>query len=136
MRGISILCFLLAVPALAALGHDIYIVYQDQDFTKAMMFSDVGFLWTEYGPESYKWAQSNLSKETWDGILTPLLEQTTVLVAAAPALLVYGILLFLKIFNMPPFSDGTKTFGGSRKRGSFSFSGGDKSQGKFKYKRK
>ena len=35
MRGIPILCFLLALPVLAALGHDIYITYQDQDFYMA-----------------------------------------------------------------------------------------------------
>lgn len=136
MRGLSVLCFLLALPALAALGHDIYITYQDQDFTKTMMFSDVGFLWTRYGPESYKWAQDNLGKETWDGFLTPLLEQTTVIVAVIPALLVYTLLLLLKLLNFPPFSDGTKTFGHFRKKGNFSFSGTDKSQGKFRYKRK
>ena len=66
----------------------------------------------------------------------PVSEQTTVIVAAIPAVLIYTILLFLKLFNLPPFYDGTKTFGGSRKKGAFSFSGADKSQGKFKYKRK
>ncbi len=136
MRGLTILCFLLALPALAALGHDIYITYQDQDYTRAMMFSDVGFLWVEYWPEGYKWAQDNIDQEYWDGFLTPLLEQTTVIVAAAPAVLVYILLLFLKLFNLPPFSDGTKTFGKYGKKGAFSFSGGDKSKGKFRYKRK
>jgi hypothetical protein len=135
MRGIPILCFLLALPVLAALGHDIYITYQDQDFTRAMMFSDVGYLWTHYEPGSYKWAQDNIDKATWDSFLTPLLEQSTVIIAAIPAVIVYSLLLILKLLNLPPFSDGVRV-GKGHKKGNFAYSNTDKSKGRFKYNRK
>ena len=135
MRGIPILCFLLALPVLAALGHDIYITYQDQDFSKPMMFSDVGYLWVHYEPDSYKWAQENVSQGTWDSFLTPFLEQTTVVMAAVPAAIVYSLLLILKLCNLPPFSDGVRV-GRGHKKGKFAYGNTDKSKGRFKYNRK
>ncbi len=135
MRGIQILCVLLILPVLAALGHDLYITYQEQDFTKPMMFSDVGYLWTHYSPDSYKWVQDNIGKEKWVSIVTPLLEQTSVVVSAIPAAVVYSLLLILKLLNMPPFGDGVRVKKG-HKKGDFAYSNTDKSKGRFKYNRK
>lgn len=135
MRGLSILCFLLILPILGALGHDIYVTYQDQDFSKTMMFSDVGYLWTNYEPDTYKWAQKNVDQGTWDHVLTPILEQTSVVVAAVPALVTFSILILLRIFNLPPFRSDVSVKPGHRK-GRFGFGSGDKGTGKMKYKRK
>lgn len=137
MRGIALLCFLLAVPFLAALGHDIYITYQNQDFTQPLKFSALGYLWVHYGPESYKWAEANIDKGTWTHIQTWLLEQRTVVVTAVPALAVYALLLVLKLLHLPPFSDGARFFSGKKSKDSdFTFSGAADKKTKLKYKRK
>lgn len=135
MRGLSILCFLLVLPIFAALGHDIYVTYQDQDFSKTMMFSDVGYLWTNYEPDTYQWAQKNVDQDIWDKYLTPLLEQTSVLVASVPAVVGFSILLILRLFNLPPFASDVTVKKGHQK-GRFSFGSGERGKGKMKYRRK
>lgn len=137
MRGVTLLCLLLAVPFLAALGHDIYVTYEEQDFTQPLKLSALGYLWVHYGPESYKWAESNIDTGTWEIIQTWLLEQKTVLVAAVPALVIYALLLILKLFNLPPFSDGASALSGKKPKGNdFTFASGQKQKKFFKYKRK
>lgn len=134
MRGYSFLFFILAIPVIAALGHDIYITYHDQNFNKTMMFSDVGYLWTHYSPETYDWAKKNLSQKTWSNFLTPFLEQMTLLIAAIPLITFGSVLGFLKLCGLPPFRDAKVMRG--HKKGQFGFGSGDKKQGRFKYKRK
>lgn len=136
MRGLSVVCFLVALPFLAVLGHDVYVTYQDQDLTREMMFSNLGYLWTSYGPESYKWAQDNIDKATWDSILVPVLKVRSVLATGVPAALFYALLGILKLLNLPPFSDGTRRFGHGPKKAGFSFKSTDPEKGRFKYKRK
>lgn len=135
MRGLSILCFLLVLPIFAVLGHDIYVTYKDQDYSKTMMFSDVGYLWTRYEPDTYKWAQNNVDQATWDNILTPVLEQTSVIIAAIPAIVVFSILIVLRLLNLPPFTSDVSVTKGHRK-GRFSFGSGESGKGRMKYKRK
>ncbi len=140
MRGYSVLLFLLALPILGALGHDIYITYHAKDFDavlaggiKPMKFSDVGYLFTHYIPDFYTWIKDNVSPETWTGIITPVFEQSSSLVAAVPFLFASLVLLILKLCNLPPFSDGvSRRF----KKGGYGFGSGDKKQGRFKYNRK
>ncbi len=134
MRGYTLLLSFLILPVLGALGHDIYITYKDQNFDKPMMFSDVGYLWTHYSPETYDLAHQSLAHDTWLNIITPLLEQMTVVVSAVPFVLSAIILLILKLLRLPPFSDGARV--GSFKKKGFGFGSGDKKQGKFKYNRK
>lgn len=47
----KILFFLLLLPALAALGHDVYMFTQNQD--KGFRLSDLGWLWDKYHKESH-----------------------------------------------------------------------------------
>ena len=140
MRGYSVLLFLLALPILGALGHDIYITYYAKDFdeviaggVKPMKFSDVGYLFTHYAPDFYNWIKDNVSPKTWKDIITPILEQSSSLIAAVPFLVTSVILLILKLLNLPPFGDGvSRRF----KKGGFGFGSGDRKQGRFKYNRK
>lgn len=134
MRGYTFLLLFLALPVLGALGHDVYITYQDQDFTKEMMFSDVGYLWTHYHPESYNWAHRNFSPENWQYLVAFVLEQKTILVAAVPLLLAAAILAVLRLLGLPPFRDAGSMVNFKKK--GFGFGSGDKKQGRFKYKRK
>lgn len=59
MRGITFILFLLLLPVMGALGHDAYLSYKDQDFSKPMMFSDFGYLWSNYEPETFRWMQKH-----------------------------------------------------------------------------
>lgn len=134
MRGIQFLCFVLAIPALAALGHDIYLTYQDQDFTRTMMFSNLSYLWTHYSPDTYIWTMKNADPELWKNIIVPVLRCYTIIAAAAPAICVYTLLILLKVFNLPPFRD--VSVRGGHKKGSFGFKSSDPVKSQFKYKRK
>ena len=129
MRTISLILFILALPILAVIGHDLYVTYQDQDFSKAMMLSDVGYLWRNYAPGAFEWAENNIDKSTWSGLIVPVLEQTAAVVAAIPFLLTLAIAMLLKAI------EGSGSFKGT-KRKSFSFGSGENKKGRFTYKRK
>lgn len=134
MRGISLLCFILVIPIFAVLGHDAYMSYHSEDFTKPMMLSNVGWLWSNYLPDSFQWVQDNVSKETWLYRIVPLIKIKSVIVAAIPALVTFTILILLRIFNLPPFRDEVR--GSKRNKTNFSFSDGQGKRGQIKYKRK
>jgi hypothetical protein len=134
MRGYTFLLSFLALPVLAALGHDIYITYQDQNFDKAMMFSNVGWLWTHYHVDTFGFARENMSPANWHTFNVYVLEQKTILVAAVPFIVTAVILAILRILNLPPFRDSGSLV--SFKKKGFGFGSGDKKQGRFKYNRK
>lgn len=68
--------FLLLLPAIAALGHDIYIFTQEQD--KGFRLSDIGALWDKYHKESHDQWKVQLQEmgETIDD-LSPFPDQQT-----------------------------------------------------------
>ena len=116
MRGVHLFMFLVALPAIAAFAHDIYLFYIEHgmtsitlDINKSIedkgalsMFAALGFIWTQYHPESYKWIIQNLDQETLNTINT-LLMQKAVFLGIAFAGFFYCILFILKIFNIWPF---------------------------------
>ncbi len=86
MRGLPLILLLL-IPALIALGHDIYLFYiheieplQVITFDNLLRllqekwkFAALGFIWTNYDVESYKMTVESVSQEDWaviDWILT------------------------------------------------------------------
>lgn len=107
--NVILILFLLLAPAFAALGHDVYRIYEyDQDKVLAGVleipwnkfeFSDLGWLWVHYHPESYDWAQASMNPAFWDHAILPLLEQPAVLAGLIPALLFVVWLLIVKIFR-------------------------------------
>lgn len=137
MRGIVVLCFLLVLPIFAVLGHDIYVTYQEQDFTQRMKFSNVRYLWSNYERDTYEWAEKNIEPETWSNLVAPVLDQKSVIVAGVPALVIFSLLLVLRLFQLPPFAPEVKVKKG-HKKGDFGFGSGDRGKGKTKisYKRK
>jgi len=137
MRGIVVLCFLLVLPIFAALGHDIYVTYQEQDFTQRMKFSNVRYLWSNYEHDTYEWAEKNIEPETWSNLVAPVLDQKSVIIAGVPALVIFSLLLILRLFQLPPFAPEVKVKKG-HKKGDFGFGSGDRGKGKTKmsYKRK
>lgn len=141
MRDHYLLAFLLALPALAALGHDIYMAYLNTSLPLEDRFylSDLGWLWKEYGLESYTWALDNTDEVLWNNVIDPLLQGSAFYVLGAPFAAFLGIVLLQKIFGLGPFEG--RGLGvmlqsaGRRKKDGFAFGqGGNK--GRAKYKRK
>lgn len=106
MFGVTVLCVLVALPPLAALGHDLYIAFFKDgvlDLNNPFQPSDIGWLWQTYDPASYDWAFQNIDPATWSGVVDPLLHMTAMVAAAVPAIFVYMVLIGLKIVGVGPF---------------------------------
>ena len=120
MRGVTAFMFIVLIPALAVLGHDLYLYSLDQ--SRGFMLSTPGYMWTNYHKQSYEWAVQNLDPAVW-AIVDSLLAQKGLwlgVVFAGVCWLGVGI---LKIAGAGPF----KTFDTGEARAS---------KGRFKYKRK
>lgn len=142
MRDLYLIAFILLIPALAVLGHDIYMAYNNTELevTERFWLSDLGWLWVNYSPDTYNWAVDNTDAAIWNSIVDPLLQESALYVSSAPFAAFLVIIIFLKIFGIGPFEgQGLMTFiqtaGIKKKKGDFSFSGGG-SKKKAKYKRK
>lgn len=135
MRGVHLFCFLLILPALAVLGHDIYLAFFSEDTPDGQPFqlSDLGWLWVQYGPETYDWAKMALDEETWTNIVEPLLTQTSIVAAIVPAAIIYALLVLCKIIGIWPFRGEGLNLLGKAGRDSGSVK---KAKGPMKYKRK
>ena len=111
MRATPLILILL-IPALIALGHDIYLFYTNflnpgmfsiDLLMKEFKFSALGFIWTTYDVESYKMAVQSMAPADW-----AKLDKFLTLKAFYVGLTFTGIfiLLFaiLKIFGKGPFA--------------------------------
>lgn len=140
MRGHPILLIFL-LPALIALGHDIYLFYINHlssgtlslDLIKEeFKFSALGFIWTTYSPESYKEALRAVQPETW-----ALIDYSLTFKAFFVGLGFAGILTFLfallALFGVGPLASEERIVHGSSKDSGFR---GSKKGGKMQYKRK
>ncbi len=141
MRGVGFLCFLLLIPAMAILGHDVYLAYTkiEQDASQPFHLSDVGWLWVTYSPASYDWLHDSVDPEIWTAVFSPLMRATALLVAVIPAVAVYVTSLILKLMDPGTISIATRIFtgkGAKLKKGGYAFKGLDKEKGRVKYKRK
>ncbi len=137
MRDFYLLAFILALPALAVLGHDIYIAYNNThlDVAERFFFSDLGWLWTEYSPATYDAAMESTDAEIWNNIIDPLLQKSAFYVAIAPFGAFLAIMLLLKIIGIGPFKESGLFRKRVGKKKGFSHSA-DKDKGRTKYKRK
>jgi hypothetical protein len=138
---------IVALPALAAIGHDVYLFYQaygfdtvQQDLNRAVeekgiwsLFASLGFIWTRYAPESYAWVVENNDEGTWS-LINAILAYKAALAGAVLAGFFYAMAGLVKITRA--------VVAGSGRSSSFAAGGrkadeilGRKSGG-FKYKRK
>lgn len=132
MRGVHFFIFLVALPALAALGHDAYLFYLNQD--KGFEMAALGFIWTKYHPDSYRWTVEATEPMGYWPYINLILAQKAALVGAAFAGFFYVILLILKILGLWPFNEPNLSgFSGNRRVDEVL---GGKKAGRFKYKRK
>lgn len=86
-EGFGLVLFLIGLPALIALGHDIYLFYlvneelaNDMDFAalsalytedrpgRGFNFASFGFLWTHYAPDHFREFQASLEQADWDAL--------------------------------------------------------------------
>ncbi len=139
MRDLYILAFILALPALAVLGHDVYIAYNNTNLEVADRFylSDLGWLWVNYSPDSYDWVVRSTDAVIWNSIVDPLLQKSALYVLGAPFAAFFIITVFMKIFGLGPFEGNGLSFSSLsvRKKGKFSFDdNNDKKRSKYKRK--
>ena len=80
---------LASIPMLAALGHDFYLLQLHPE--KGFEFSDLGFIWIKYHPESYKQAIEAVPTEYWE-IINTALTQEAFYIGTAISVLFYIII--------------------------------------------
>lgn len=139
MRDFVILAFILALPAFAVLGHDIYMAYNNTalDVGERFYLSDLGWLWVKYEPNSYNFVIESTDPEIWNNFIDPILRESALYVALVPLAILLGVVFVLKLFGLGVF-EGQGIFAPrikQKKGGDFSFSGrGGKKQAKYKRK--
>lgn len=90
------LIFLVSLPALAAIGHDIWLYYNDP--SRPFEFAALGFIWTKYHPESYRAVMEGTSPETW-GTINYLLTFPALYLGLVFALFFYAVIGLCVLFK-------------------------------------
>ncbi|MEM6781660.1 MAG: hypothetical protein AAF569_07330 [Pseudomonadota bacterium] len=137
--------FILLIPALSVLGHDLYMAYgadeekieklKDLEFDHGVFhLSDIGRLWIAYAPDSLNDVRRSVSLSTWQNFVAPLMEQTALLVALVPVILMYFLVAIFWLLRIGPYA-GVKNM--KTKAGNdFSVYDKHEKKGKVKYGRK
>lgn len=142
MRGFSVV-FLLLIPALVALGHDIYLFHVNyaaaQGFSVDLMlkefkFSAFGFIWTTYDEAGYKNFVSTVDAPTW-ATVDYLLTFKAFYTGLGFAGVFIVLFLALALFGIGPFAAEGGRARSSDKNANSSFRSGQGSK-KMTYKRK
>jgi len=141
MRGTFFLGFLLTLPPLAALGHDLYLAYwqkEEIDITEPFHLSDVGWLWEKYSSDTLRIAKAGFDPSTWQDFVLPVLKTDAVIAAGIPALIFFATIFTLKAMRSGAFALKMGTGGGGHrpKKSSDFGHGGDRKAAPVKYKRK
>lgn len=137
------LFFMLSLPAMAALGFDLYLIYgKEMDFSKPLELTSVGWLWVKYAQDNYNLMRQTIEPGTWNSLIGPVLTQKTVVVALLPVYIAIPVVLVMKIFGLGGFqghgliSAGVAAKGGKKKQG-FSYQTElDGPKKRMKYKRR
>ncbi|MCB1562501.1 MAG: hypothetical protein KDJ75_02910 [Alphaproteobacteria bacterium] len=146
MQGVRLFMFVVAIPALVALGHDIYLFvvnYGLDSLPDSLIanekgagthFASLGFIWTEYAPESYAFVVRSVAPESW-AIIDSLLTIKAFVAGLLFAGFFYFILGILRVLHLWPFAEsGGRVYSSGRATDSgFKKS---RSSGQLKYKRK
>ena len=143
MKDHGLLLFILALPALAVLGHDSYLAYTNTQYELAERFylSDLGWLWKTYHIESMEWARFAFEPEVWSQFIDPILEQKALLIMGFPFLVAVFSFITMKILGVGPYEgQGLKMMlartGKKKKSKDFSFTDVTGPKKRAKYKRK
>ena len=140
MRGTFLLGFLLTLPPLAALGHDLYLAYgqtDEIDITQPFHLSDVGWLRQKYSADTLRIAKSGFDPSTWQDYVLPILKTDAVIAAGIPAAIFFITVLTLKVMRSGAFAIKMGAGGGHRaKKGGDFGHGAERKAAPMKYKRK
>lgn len=146
MRGVHLFMLVVAIPAIVALGHDIYLFtinYGFESLPNSILanekgagthFATLGFIWTEYNPESYKMVVKSVSSGTW-AIIDLFLTQKAFVVGVFFAAFFYFVLAVLRGLKLWPFADARKKVHSSGRGRDMGFKKGQSST-PVKYKKK
>jgi len=143
MRIPFLLIFVLLIPAMIALGHDIYLFYVNHAEAARVVnvdlveekfkFSAFGFIWTNYFIESYKATAAALDPQTW-ALVDKFLTIKAFFAGLTFAGVITGIMAFFALFGLGPMaSEGGRVYGGKQKTPPKI---GSKKSGSMDYKRK
>lgn len=135
-----ILLTILSLPALAALGFDLYLAYgETMDLSQPMALTSVGWLWLTYHPDSYKLLKETIEPDTWALFIKPVLMQKTVVIALLPLYIAVPAFIVMKTFGLGRYEGQgliNGRFGkGGRKGFSYKNDFGEAPRKRTKYKR-
>lgn len=113
--GAKLFLFILFLPFLAALGHDLYLnYYADEEKREQLqalnidpeefMISDAGWVWQEYSEPTMDSAREAIAPETWKHNIDPILQLPTIVVAIIPFFFGAVFLLITFILGIWPFT--------------------------------
>lgn len=116
------LFFFLSLPALAALGFDLYLAYGETlDFSKPLELSSVGWLWLTYSEETFRTFKESIDPGLWEVLIKPIMSLKTVVAALFPIYIALPIVLLRKMFGWGPYQ-GNGWIKSGKSRGSKGFS--------------
>lgn len=107
--------FILLIPFLAGLGHDLYLNYfsdkQKIEQVKRLQIdpekflaSDLGWIWENYFPASMETARGMVEPEIWQLQVDPILQMPTIIVGIIPFFIGCVFLLLAFVLGVWPFS--------------------------------
>ncbi len=134
------LFFFLSLPALAALGFDLYLAYGETfDFSKPLELSSVGWLWLTYSEETFRTFKQSVDPGLWETFIKPVMSLKTVVAALFPIYIALPIVLLRKTFGWGPYQgNGWIKLGKSRGPKGFAYKAdlGDTPRKQAKYNRR
>ena len=135
--GILTVVFLFSLPFLAAVGHDLYLAYGNEDIMaieEPPKFTDITWMLVTYMPDTYDWIQQSTSEHTRDVLVVPLLRLKTIVAGAIPLATLIIFLCVTKLLGLWPYTD--RKLIGRKDKSDFTFKGLTKEGKKVRYKRK
>lgn len=113
--GIRNFIFILILPFLAAVGHDVYFNYfADSEKARQIknlqvnpeefLVSDLGWIWQNYSPNTMQTARNMVEPDIWATQVDPILQLPSMVVGIIPFFLGCVFLLFAFILGVWPFS--------------------------------
>lgn len=113
MRTVHFLLILVLIPALVALGHDIFLFYEQygidnvwedlnqraEDKGWTSFFASLGYIWTRYHEDSYRMTVEVTAPEDW-AYINALLTQKAFFMGLAFAGFWYALTFILKLLSV------------------------------------
>ncbi len=107
--------FILLIPFLLSLGHDLYLNYVSNSpraeqikslrvAPNALIVSDAGWIWQEYSPNSMQMTKDMIGEDVWGQNIDPLLTKPTMSLTIIPFVVGVIALLITFILGVWPFS--------------------------------